>query len=288
MSPDGMLGNQMRKAVPVPGGAASALTASGARPPWRRAEALKALGHGAILGKAFTLGPSVRGALGEVEDRPGVSSPAWTYGTDGQRESISGAPGRVRPRFWRSTTPAPVPTSWCSTNITASHEGQFYRYSDQGGSPFSSPHRGGNWGWTTSGRYLRADKVSGQPGLSGTPTTIGGGGQAGTATSGAVGDVKRVDGSYHAFERRPVDTGLDALEVLGSGRWGRREVAVNSMDTDGVKVVDVELLKAVSRAVSVPVVFRRRRERRRLCGPVCLLPELSCRAGGQHFPLARW
>lgn len=71
-------------------------------------------------------------------------------------------------------------------------------------------------------------------------------------------DVKRVDGSYHVFlNGGRVDTGLDALEWvrLGSGRRGPAEVVVNSMDTDGVKGgFDVELLRAVSRAVSVPVV----------------------------------
>jgi len=70
-------------------------------------------------------------------------------------------------------------------------------------------------------------------------------------------DVKRVDGSYHVFlNGGRVDTGLDALEWVRRGvDAGAGEVVVNSMDTDGVKGgFDVELLKAVSRAVSVPVV----------------------------------
>lgn len=70
-------------------------------------------------------------------------------------------------------------------------------------------------------------------------------------------DVKRVDGSYHVFlNGGRVDTGLDALEWVRRGvDAGAGEVVVNSMDTDGVKGgFDVELLRAVSRAVSVPVV----------------------------------
>ena len=70
-------------------------------------------------------------------------------------------------------------------------------------------------------------------------------------------DVKRVDGQFHVFRGGGrVDTGLDALEWIRQGvDRGAGEVVVNSMDTDGVKGgFDVELLKAVSRAVSVPVV----------------------------------
>lgn len=66
-----------------------------------------------------------------------------------------------------------------------------------------------------------------------------------------------MDGSYHVFlNGGRVDTGLDALEWVRRGvDAGAGEVVVNSMDTDGVKGgFDVELLKAVSRAVSVPVV----------------------------------
>ena len=70
-------------------------------------------------------------------------------------------------------------------------------------------------------------------------------------------DAKRVDGKYHVFlNGGRVDTGLDALEWVRRGvDAGAGEVVVNSMDTDGVKGgFDVELLRAVSRAVSVPVV----------------------------------
>ncbi|MFR4336375.1 MAG: HisA/HisF-related TIM barrel protein [Lawsonibacter sp.] len=58
-----------------------------------------------------------------------------------------------------------------------------------------------------------------------------------------------------------MDTGLDALEWMRRGvDAGAGEVVVNSMDTDGVKGgFDVELLKAVSRAVSVPGGGLRRR-----------------------------
>lgn len=57
------------------------------------------------------------------------------------------------------------------------------------------------------------------------------------------------------------------------------------MDTDGVKGgFDVELLKAVSRAVSVPGGgLRRRRERRRLRGLFRALPELSAGLAASIF-----
>ena len=95
-------------------------------------------------------------------------------------------------------------------------------------------------------------------------------------------DVKRVDGSYHVFlNGGRVDTGLDALEWVRRGvDAGAGEVVVNSMDTDGVKGgFDVELLRAVSRAVSVPVVASG--------GPVPRPAGAVRRAGGQHFPLRR-
>ena len=70
-------------------------------------------------------------------------------------------------------------------------------------------------------------------------------------------DIKRVDGVFHVFAKGGrVDTGMEAIE------WIRRcvgegvgEVVVNSIDTDGVKQgFDLEMLKAVSDAVEVPVI----------------------------------
>ena len=70
-------------------------------------------------------------------------------------------------------------------------------------------------------------------------------------------DIKRVDGVYTVFSKGGREnTGMEAIEwikrcvALGAG-----EVVVNSIDTDGVKQgFDIELLKAVCEAVSVPVI----------------------------------
>ena len=70
-------------------------------------------------------------------------------------------------------------------------------------------------------------------------------------------DVKRVDGAYHVFAKGGrEDTGLDALEWIKRGEAaGAGEIVVNSIDTDGVKEgFDIEMLKAVNEAVSVPVI----------------------------------
>ena len=70
-------------------------------------------------------------------------------------------------------------------------------------------------------------------------------------------DIKRVDGQFHVFAKGGrEDTGMEAIE------WVRRcvgdgagEVVVNSIDTDGVKQgFDLEMLRAVSDAVDVPVI----------------------------------
>ena len=70
-------------------------------------------------------------------------------------------------------------------------------------------------------------------------------------------DVKRVDGVFTVFMNGGrVNTGLEAVD------WIRRcvdngagEVVLNSIDTDGIKNgFDLEMLKAVSDAVSVPVI----------------------------------
>ena len=103
-----------------------------------------------------------------------------------------------------------------------------------------------------------ADKVSVNSGAIADPAIIGAAAKKyGDQCVVLSMDVKRVDGSYHVFlNGGRVDTGLDALEWVRRGvDAGAGEVVVNSMDTDGVKGgFDVELLRAVSRAVSVPVV----------------------------------
>ena len=70
-------------------------------------------------------------------------------------------------------------------------------------------------------------------------------------------DVKRVDGAYHVFAKGGrEDPGLDAIEWIKRGEAaGAGEIVVNSIDTDGVKEgFDIEMLKAVNEAVSVPVI----------------------------------
>ncbi len=70
-------------------------------------------------------------------------------------------------------------------------------------------------------------------------------------------DIKRVDGGFRLFAKGGrVDTGLDAIEWIKQGEAnGAGEIVVNSIDTDGVKKgFDIEMLKAVSDVVSVPVI----------------------------------
>ena len=70
-------------------------------------------------------------------------------------------------------------------------------------------------------------------------------------------DIKRVDGEFRVFAKGGrEDTGMEAIEwirrCVGDGAG---EVVVNSIDTDGVKKgFDLEMLRAVCDAVSVPVI----------------------------------
>ena len=70
-------------------------------------------------------------------------------------------------------------------------------------------------------------------------------------------DIKRVDGEFRVFAKGGrEDTGMEAIEwikrCVGNGAG---EVVVNSIDTDGVKQgFDIEMLRAVCDAVSVPVI----------------------------------
>ena len=70
-------------------------------------------------------------------------------------------------------------------------------------------------------------------------------------------DIKRVDGEFRVFARGGRDdTGMEAIEwIRKCVGMGAGEVVVNSIDTDGVKGgFDIEMLKAVCDAVSVPVI----------------------------------
>ena len=70
-------------------------------------------------------------------------------------------------------------------------------------------------------------------------------------------DVKRVDGVFRVFAKGGrVNTGMEAIEwIKRCVDDGAGEIVVNSIDTDGVKGgFDIEMLRAVSDAVSVPVI----------------------------------
>ena len=70
-------------------------------------------------------------------------------------------------------------------------------------------------------------------------------------------DVKRVDGVFRVFAKGGREnTGMEAIEWIRRGvDSGAGEIVLNSIDTDGVKGgFDLEMLKAVTSAVSVPVI----------------------------------
>lgn len=70
-------------------------------------------------------------------------------------------------------------------------------------------------------------------------------------------DVKRVDGKFTVFSKGGREnTGMEAIEwIKKCVGLGAGEVVLNSIDTDGVKGgFDLEMLDAVSNAVSVPVI----------------------------------
>lgn len=70
-------------------------------------------------------------------------------------------------------------------------------------------------------------------------------------------DVKRVDGVYRVFAKGGREnTGMEAVEwIKRCVSDGAGEVVLNSIDTDGVKNgFDLEMLRAVSDAVDVPVI----------------------------------
>lgn len=70
-------------------------------------------------------------------------------------------------------------------------------------------------------------------------------------------DVKRVDGEFRVFAKGGrEDTGIEAIGwIKRCVANGAGEIVVNSIDTDGVKQgFDIEMLRAVCDAVSVPVI----------------------------------
>ncbi|MBR2040055.1 MAG: imidazole glycerol phosphate synthase subunit HisF [Clostridia bacterium] len=70
-------------------------------------------------------------------------------------------------------------------------------------------------------------------------------------------DAKRVDGEFRVFAKGGrEDTGIEAIGwIKECVQRGAGEVVINSIDTDGVKKgFDLEMLKAVRKAVNVPVI----------------------------------
>ena len=70
-------------------------------------------------------------------------------------------------------------------------------------------------------------------------------------------DAKRVNGEFRVFAKGGrVDTGLEAVEwIKRCVDAGAGEIVLNSIDTDGVKDgFDIEMLRAVTEAVGVPVI----------------------------------
>lgn len=103
-----------------------------------------------------------------------------------------------------------------------------------------------------------ADKVSVNSGAIASPNLIGEAAKVyGDQCVVLSVDIKRVNGNFHVFSKGGrVDTGIDAIEWIKRGvSSGAGEVVVNSIDTDGVKRgFDIEMLKLVCDAVSVPVI----------------------------------
>ena len=103
-----------------------------------------------------------------------------------------------------------------------------------------------------------ADKVSVNSGAIRNPSLVGEAARRyGDQCVVLSADIKRVEGQFRVFAKGGrEDTGMEAIEwirrCVGDGAG---EVVVNSIDTDGVKKgFDLEMLKAVSDAVDVPVI----------------------------------
>ena len=103
-----------------------------------------------------------------------------------------------------------------------------------------------------------ADKVSVNSGAIRNPSLVGEAAKRyGDQCVVLSADIKRVDGVFHVFAKGGrEDTCMEAIEwIRRCVGEGAGEVVVNSIDTDGVKKgFDLEMLKAVSDAVEVPVI----------------------------------
>ena len=103
-----------------------------------------------------------------------------------------------------------------------------------------------------------ADKVSVNSGAIKNPTLIGEAARKyGNQCVVLSMDIKRVNGKFTIFGRGGRDdTGIDAVEWAKRGESnGAGELVVNSIDTDGVRSgFDLEMLRAISDAVSVPII----------------------------------
>ena len=103
-----------------------------------------------------------------------------------------------------------------------------------------------------------ADKVSVNSGAIANPDLVGEAAKRyGSQCVVLSADVKRVDGQFHIFAKGGrVDTGMEAISwIKRCVDNGAGEIVVNSINTDGVKQgFDLEMLKAVCDAVSVPVI----------------------------------
>lgn len=103
-----------------------------------------------------------------------------------------------------------------------------------------------------------ADKVSVNSGAIRNPSLVGEAAKRyGDQCVVLSADIKRVNGVFHVFAKGGrEDTGMEAIEwIKRCVDNGAGEIVVNSIDTDGVKKgFDIEMLKAVCDAVSVPVI----------------------------------
>lgn len=103
-----------------------------------------------------------------------------------------------------------------------------------------------------------ADKVSVNSGAIKNPALIGEAAKRyGDQCVVLSADIKRVNGVFHIFAKGGrEDTGMEAIDWIRRGAEnGAGEIVVNSIDTDGVKRgFDLEMLRAVCEAVSVPVI----------------------------------
>lgn len=103
-----------------------------------------------------------------------------------------------------------------------------------------------------------ADKVSVNSGAIKNPSLIGEAAKRyGDQCVVLSADIKRVDGKFKLFAKGGREnTDIDAIEWIKKAEAdGAGEIVVNSIDTDGVKKgFDIEMLRAVNDAVSIPVI----------------------------------